>query len=89
MSLVRRHMIELYFREPGTMPKMATCTKDSYSPQHGEYADQHIRIARKQGIFHVLCVGGEITYEQAQAWVDFWITGHCITVNLRDYDATP
>lgn len=81
---VRAHMIELYFRDGDTMPKIAECTKDFYSPQHGEYADQHVRIARKQGIFHVLCFGGQISQEQAKAWVDFWIAGHVITVNLCD-----
>jgi hypothetical protein len=89
MSAVRAHMIELYFRDESQMPKMATCTKDCYLPSHGDAADQHVRIARKQGVFHVLCFGGSISQEMAQAWVDCWITGHCITIDLRDYDARP
>lgn len=87
--LVRQHMIELFFKSPDTMPRAASCEKDMYIPSHGDFADQHLRIARPQGLFHVLCFGGEITLEVANHWVDQWITGHVKVIDLRQFNVRP
>ena len=59
--------------------------KDWYSGAWCDLFDFHMRVARKQGIFHIVGQGERIAPEQASMLIDRAITGQILTIDLKQY----
>lgn len=60
-------------------------SKDMYSAEMCEQADARHSILRPQGLFHVCTWHGTVSPDVAISYVDAWLAGHTVTIDLNDY----
>lgn len=76
------HTLEVIINQNETPALRAFRWVNWYDPAYAEMADQHLRIAVKNGVVHVVVIGGEISESFAKDLIRKFAAGETTLIDL-------